>query len=92
MGEHHVAFEDMPIELFQEDLIDRLSRSVDKSLSLNQTLIGLPLQERVGMFLATLELVRLRHVTVLQENSCGDIIVALVGEQFTQDEDSSSIQ
>jgi len=86
IGEHHIAFDDVPIELCQEDLIDRLQRSSDKQLPLEITFEGLTLPERVGMFLATLELVRLRRVTVLQEGQVGSIIVSLIADDVTDDE------
>ncbi len=78
LGEHHVAFDDIPIELCQEDLVDRLTRNHDKQLTLQSTFDGLALPERVGMFLATLELVRLRRVTVQQDKLDGSIVISLL--------------
>jgi segregation and condensation protein A len=86
LGEHHIAFDDIPIELCQEDLLDRLQRSHDKKLTLETTFEGLSLLERVGMFLATLELVRIRRVTVLQEGQVGSIIISLLADDVTDDE------
>jgi segregation and condensation protein A len=78
---HHIAFDDVPIELCQEDLLDRLARSDEKKLTLQATFSGLSLQERVGMFLATLELVRVRKVTIQQtEEWDGAIIIILLDE------------
>jgi len=86
IGEHHVAFDDVPIELCQEDLLDRLARNAKKQITLQATFEGLALPERVGMFLATLELVRLRQVTVHQDDTLGSILVSLIEEDITDDE------
>ena len=86
LGEHHVAFDDIPIELCQEELLDRLTRVDNKCLSLQETFEGLTLQERVGMFLATLELVRTRRVTVQQDDLIGSIFVELIPDVVTDDE------
>ena len=87
---HHIAFDDVPIELCQEELIERLNRSPDRSLTLLSAFSGLPLAERIGMFLATLELVRMQKVTVHQDDTVeGDIVIVLFekpmsGEQSAQ--------
>ncbi len=86
LGEHHVAFDDIPIELCQEDLVDRLARSSEKHITLQSTFEGLTLPERVGMFLATLELVRLRRITVQQDDQLGSITISLLKEEVTNDE------
>ncbi len=86
LGEHHVAFDDIPIELCQEDLVDRLTRNTGKQLTLQSTFEGLTIPERVGMFLATLELVRLRRVTVQQDDQLGSITISLIEEEVTNDE------
>jgi segregation and condensation protein A len=83
---HHVAFDDIPIELCQEELLERLENAQGNHVSLQQTFSGLALAERVGMFLATLELVRLRRVTVLQDDDgAGDIRITLCVD-ITSDE------
>ncbi len=86
LGEHHVAFDDIPIELCQEDLVDRLARSSEKHITLQSTFEGLTLPERVGMFLAALELVRLRRITVQQDDQLGSITISLLKEEVTNDE------
>lgn len=83
LGEHHVAFDDIPIELCQEDLIDRLNRQETKTLSLHSTFDGLSLAERIGMFLATLELVRMRKVTVTQQEHDESITIELLDESIS---------
>jgi segregation and condensation protein A len=80
LGEHRVEVDDTPIALCQEDLLDRLRREAGRRLTLQGTFTGLKAPERVGMFLATLELVRLQKVTVRQESRWGDIILELLGE------------
>lgn len=86
LGEHHVAFDDIPIELCQEDLLDRLQRNKESNITLQSTFVGLPLAERVGMFLATLELVRQRRVSVFQESADGSIVIALLEDPISDDE------
>ena len=75
LGEHRIEIDDTPIELCQEDLLDRLSRSNVGSISLSSTFDGLKATERVGMFLATLELVRVGKVTVMQDLQWGEITI-----------------
>lgn len=66
LGDHKVEIDDTPIALHQEDLLDRLTRSTDQRLTLQEAFQGANPAQRIGLFLATLELVRLRRVTVLQ--------------------------
>jgi len=79
LGEHRIEIDDTPIELCQEDLLDRLSRSNDGTITLNSTFDGLKAAERVGMFLATLELVRMGKVTVAQDSQWGEITIEQLG-------------
>ena len=67
MGDHTIEIDDTPIALHQEDLLDRLERSATHRLSLQEAFEGANIVERIGLFLATLELVRLRRVTVSQD-------------------------
>lgn len=66
MGDHRVEIDDTPIALHQEDLLDRLSRSSTHALTLQEAFEGASTGQRIGLFMATLELVRLRRVTVRQ--------------------------
>ncbi len=77
---HHIAFDDVPIEVCQEELLAQLESSARKEVCLHETFKGLPLAERVGMFLATLELTRLRKITVQQDDISGDIVIVLFEE------------
>jgi len=85
LGEHHVSFDEIPIELSQDDLLDRLSRKSDKKVALQSTFDGLSISERIGMFLALLELVRQEKVTVHQDSGIGDIVIELVNDEITVD-------
>jgi len=88
---HHIAFDDIPIELCQEDLLNRLETSSDCKISLQSTFAGLSPPERVGMFLATLELVRIRKVTIAQdEDGTGEIIIVLLEGETGFDFDITS--
>ncbi len=65
-GDHMVEMDETPIALHQEDLIDRLSRSTSRRLTLQEAFEGATSGKRIGLFLATLELTRQRRVTVIQ--------------------------
>ncbi|MCP3903231.1 MAG: segregation/condensation protein A [Planctomycetes bacterium] len=80
LGDHVVEMDDTPIALYQEDLLDRLGRATEHRLSLQDTFRGVGPSQRVGLFLATLELARLRRVTVIQEDLDREIEVVLVGD------------
>jgi len=88
LGEHHIAFDDIPIELCQEDLLQQLRESSNKQITLQKTFQGLTITERVGMFLATLELVRMRRITVQQDDHQGHIMISLLDDEVTDDEQS----
>jgi segregation and condensation protein A len=66
LGDHMVEMDDTPIALHQEDLIDRLSRAAEHKITLQDAFAGGTSGKRIGLFLATLELVRQRRVTVIQ--------------------------
>jgi segregation and condensation protein A len=85
LGAHQVTYDDTPIELHAEDLMDRLKRD----LAAEPGRVGMPLRsifqgrtrgEMIGLFLATLELVRQRRIVVVQE-SIGAEIELRVSEQ-----------
>ncbi|MHC5115014.1 MAG: segregation and condensation protein A [Planctomycetota bacterium] len=78
LGDHVVEMDDTPIALYQEDLLDRLGRATQGRLTLQDTFRGVGPSQRVGLFLATLELARLRRITVVQEDLDRDIEVVLV--------------
>ncbi len=84
LGDHTVEIDDTPIALHQEDLLDRLQRANDKRLRLQEAFDGQNPGQRIGMFLATLELTRMCRVTVQQDDIHADIVLILT------DEDSGS--
>ena len=69
--------DDTPIELHQEDLMDRLARAGTGRLTLHDVFEGRPGPQRIGLFLATLELTRLRRVRVLQDDIDSEIELIL---------------
>jgi segregation and condensation protein A len=77
LGEHKVAYDDTPITLHQEDLVDRLRRQPGHVLSLRSVFEGRTRGEMIGLFLATLELARQRHVLIRQDELTLDIELTL---------------
>jgi len=77
LGEHNVEIDDTPLELYEEDLVDRLKRRTDHTLTLQEAFEGQTPLQRVGMFLATLELTRTRRVEVTQDQIDDPIQLAL---------------
>lgn len=75
MGDHHVEFDDTPIELHEEDLLDQIRNSTLGRVSLRAAFQGRTRVEAIGLFLAALELVRQRRVLVLQDRMNDDIVV-----------------
>lgn len=64
-GAHEVSYDDTPIEEHAADIVDRLRGMGDGSrLTLRAMMSGRSRSEMVGLFLATLELIRRREVTV----------------------------
>jgi segregation and condensation protein A len=78
LGDHRVEMDDTPIALYQEDLIDRLHRAGAGRLRLQDAFEGHGRTQRIGLFLATLELVRLRRVEVLQPELDSPIELSLL--------------
>ena len=67
LGEHAVEYDDTPIGLHQEDLLDRLRRREDGRLSLQDTFVGRTRGAMIGLFLAVLELARQRRIGFRQD-------------------------
>lgn len=78
LGEHQITYDDTPIELHAEDILDRLKREEETSesgpageaqgeLALARVFAGRTRPEMVGLFIALLELVRRRAVAFRQE-------------------------
>lgn len=75
LGDHRVEYDDTPIVLHQEDLLDQLSRAEGGRLSLRAACTGRKRGEMIGLFLATLELVRQHKVRVIQDRVHDDILI-----------------
>lgn len=68
MGDHRITMDDTPVALHQADLVDQLTRRDGQALTLQEIFAGRNANHRVGLFLATLELIRMRKVDFLQED------------------------
>lgn len=87
IGDHTVEIDDTPIALYQEDLLDRLGRSEKTQMTLQESFEGQLPKQRVGLFLAMLELTRLQKIIIRQEELLSDISIELVvDEQITSSE------
>jgi len=74
--QHEVTRDDTPIGLHAEDIVDRLQREGD--MPLQQMFEGRSRRsEMIGLFLATLELVRNRRVRAYQDAPGSEIMLAL---------------
>lgn len=72
VAEHHVEYDDTPISLHEDDIVDRLTREgvsgSGRGLTMKQIFEGRKSRgEMIGLFLALLELVRQRKVAVQQD-------------------------
>ena len=76
MGDHRVQIDDTPAAVYQQELLDTLTTAGGR-IALQQAFEGRDRVRRIGLFLAMLELVRLRRVHVLQEDLLSDIVVEL---------------
>lgn len=81
LGEHRVEYDDTPITLHQEDLVDRLERSPSRRLTLRSAFEGRSRGEMIGLFLATLELARQGKVRIRQEEPGDEIELELAGDE-----------
>lgn len=81
VGDHMVEYDDTPISLHQEDVVDRLGRVGGHSLRLTGIFEGRSHGERIGLFLAILELVRQGRVRVRQDDLDDEIEVTLSDER-----------
>ena len=85
---HEVVYDDTPISLHQADILDRLTRDAGlaegagKGLTLQELFVGRTSKsEMIGLFLATLELIRQKKIAVEQtvsaEGGVGEIRIRL---------------
>jgi segregation and condensation protein A len=85
VGDHQVTYDDTPIELHAEDLLDRLRREAGatgegeprRGLTLQSVFHGRTRNEMIGLFLAMLELVRRRAINIKQDVIKAEIQVIL---------------
>lgn len=77
LGDHTVEVDDTPIALHQDDLLDRLERAPSLRMTLQDAFEGKTQGQRIGLFLAMLELVRTRRVTVEQDDIAAAIVLIL---------------
>ena len=77
VGDHQVTYDDTPIELHAEDILDRIrSNTTDHApLSLRSIFEGRRRSEMIGLFLAVLELVKRRAISVKQDTLKSDIVI-----------------
>ena len=88
IGEHQVTYDDTPIELHAEDILDRLRNlelpiddlNAKPEMELTKVITGRTRSEMIGVFLAVLDLVRRRAVHVRQDRVEGQIYLSLSGE------------
>lgn len=74
---HEVVYDDTPITLHAQDVIDRLQRE-GGSLAFEIIFIGRSRGEMIGLFLSLLELIRQKRVRADQEELFGQIVVHLI--------------
>ena len=67
LGDHRVEVDDTPIALHQADLMDRLQRTPTQRMTLQESFDGKSVGQRVGLFMAMLELTRMRKILVRQD-------------------------
>lgn len=76
LGEHAVEYDDTPIGLHQEDLVDRLRRTSEGRLALRDAFEGRTRGAMIGLFLAVLELAR-QHRIRFHQDGMGEIELEL---------------
>ena len=80
---HEVVNDDTPIALHAEDILDRIRR--DGPMTLQEIFVGRENRtEMIGLFLATLELVRRYEIEVVQDRIAGEISLRQRSEEDRQ--------
>lgn len=82
LGAHEVHYDDTPIELHAEDIVDRLRREdplggLAGEIELGSILTGRTRSEMIGLFLAVLDLVRHSRLEVRQDKIGGAVTLRL---------------
>ncbi|MEC7195611.1 MAG: ScpA family protein [Planctomycetota bacterium] len=89
VGDHVIEFDEVPMETLQSELIANLRRSPEQVMPLQTTFADRPAPWRVGMFCATLELVRTQVVMVRQSHADDIIEVRLRPDEASEPGQSS---
>ncbi|MEM6550809.1 MAG: segregation/condensation protein A [Planctomycetota bacterium] len=90
-GPHEVTYDDTPISLHAADIADRLQR--EGPMSLQAIFVGRTNRsEMIGLFLATLELVRQRKIKVTQDASLESIELTLQPEDQWAENQNADLQ
>ncbi len=88
---HEVVYDDTPISVHQADILDRLTRESNAGLTLLELFLGRTKKsEMIGLFLATLELIRQKKITIEYSESNNDLRIRLREE--SPDTPSQTIQ
>ncbi len=74
---HHVEFDDTPISLHADDMLDSLKRAGGRQ-AFEDVFRGRPLGQMIGLFLAMLELIRHGRIQVTQEQPFAPILIRLI--------------
>ncbi|MCB9841409.1 MAG: segregation/condensation protein A [Phycisphaeraceae bacterium] len=81
LGDHQITFDDTPMELHQADILDRLTREgTGGEVALLRVFEGRSRSEMVGLFIATLELVKQRRLRVRQGGPGEPIVLCRMGD------------
>jgi segregation and condensation protein A len=77
---HDVVFDDTPIALHAADILDRM-QAEGGALGFEDVFVGRTKVEMIGLFLALLELMRQKRVTVTQSGMFGTIRIVLLSAE-----------
>lgn len=67
LGDHQIVDDDTPIEVHAQDILERLGGKSQNELAFSSLFTGRTRPEMIGLFLALLDLVRHRRVSLRQE-------------------------
>jgi segregation and condensation protein A len=91
LGDHVVEVDDTPLELHRADLLDRLEHATEQRMTLQEAFQGAKPLQRIGLFLATLELTRQRRIDVEQDQVDDPIRLVLRSEaEAAEDVDAAA--
>lgn len=85
VGDHEVEYDDTPIALHVEDLLDRIKREPTNRITLQDVFVGRKRGAMIGLFLAVLELARHQLVRAVQDHDDDDIALELIPESERED-------